>query len=337
MNLFNRFKTLFIFSLSLLINSSQLLYCQEPNKNSSEFTNILDQVNNTDLERLFVYLVIVIILVSVSLFIIYKFFSIICAKIEGINLGKLSIKFRKKDKIIANNSAKTNEIDFNSLLGIFELIMKVELKSIVNEVVSSTNDIHTIESEYDKNVKIIFDKNFSSIERDLHDKLVQMACESTNFNLNNIKNTREYFFISDLLNEYKTVWIESAKGITRRNGFVDFLKDKSKAEPYISELIQIFDQCIDMGKLESTSLKKSDIDEIVTESYKSFYIILEKMFLNLASLKETMLEKRKYKLNYINNSITETSEKIISEIRDNVLKTIICDEDTNTIEVEEKK
>ena len=230
----------------------------------------------------------------------------------------------------------SKEIDFKSLLNIFELITRIELKYIVNETISATNDIHTIESEYDKSVKDVFEKNFSILERDLHDKLVQLACEVTKFNLINIKNTREYFFISDLLSEYQTVWMTNAKDITRRNGFVDFLNDKSKAETYINELIDSINQCLDMGKLESTSLPKSKIDEIIKESYKTYYMSLEKMFLSLASMKAKMLQKRKDKFEYINTSVAEISEKIIYEISENVLKSVSEDKKEEE-KVDEKK
>ena len=84
-----------------------------------------------------------------------------------------------------------------------------------------------------------------------------------------------------------------------------------------------------MGKLESTVLPKSRIDEIIKESYKKYYMSLEKMFLNLASMKEKMLQKRKDKFEYIDNSVVSISEKIIHEIRENVLKSVTDKESEN--------
>ena len=56
---------------------------------------------------------------------------------------------------------------------------------------------------------------------------------------------------------------------------------------------------------------------------------LEKMFLSLASMKEKMLQKRKDKFEYIDNSVISISEKIIHEIKENVLKTFTDEETKN--------
>lgn len=321
-------KIFLVFILSL-IYSSNLFSQTVTNENT-----ILTQLNNTEILRICIYCVIILVVFLIVLFAISKLFSLLFKNIDSIKLGKFELKLHKSKKNNLTNPPK--EIDFKSLLNMFELITRIELKYIVNETISATNDIHTIETEYDKNVKDIFEKNFSILERDLHDKLVQLACEVTKFNLINIKNTREYFFISDLLSEYQTVWMTNAKDITRRNGFVDFLNDKSKAETYINELIDSIHQCLDMGKLESTALSKSKIDDIIRESYKTYYMSLEKMFLNLASMKSKMLKKRKDKFEYINTSVTEISEKIISEISENVLKSV-SEEKKEEEKVDEKK
>lgn len=321
-------KSFLVFILSLIYPSN--LFCQSNNNANT----ILTQLNNTDILRICVYCAIILVIFLIVIFVISKLFALLFKNVDSIKLGKFELKLHKFKKNNLTNPSK--EIDFKSLLNIFELITRIELKYIVNETISATNDIHTIESEYDKSVKDVFEKNFSILERDLHDKLVQLACEVTKFNLINIKNTREYFFISDLLSEYQTVWMTNTKDITRRNGFVDFLNDKSKAESYINELIDSINQCLDMGKLESTALPKSKIDEIIKESYKTYYMSLEKMFLNLASMKSKMLQKRKDKFEYINKSVSEISEKIIYEISENVLKSVSEDKKEEE-KVDEKK
>ena len=56
---------------------------------------------------------------------------------------------------------------------------------------------------------------------------------------------------------------------------------------------------------------------------------LEKMFLSLASMKEKMLQKRKDKFEYIDKSVISISEKIIHEIKENVLKSVTDEESEN--------
>lgn len=310
----------FILSFIIYFLCISPIFCQTKD-------SILTQLNNTEIIRICVYCAIIVSIFLIVVFIITKLLSLLFRNVDSIKFGKFDLKLRKLKK--DNSQSQPKEIDFSQLLKIFELITRMELKYIVSETVSATNDIHNIETEYDKSVKTVFEKNFSILERDLHDKFVQLACEETKFDLINIKNTREYFFILDLLSEYQNVWMSNAKDITRRNGFVDFLNDKSKAETYINELIESINQCIDMGKLESTVLPKSRIDEIIKESYKKYYMSLEKMFLNLASMKEKMLQKRKDKFEYIDNSVVSISEKIIHEIRENVLKSVTDKESEN--------
>lgn len=315
----------FILSFIIYFLCIPSIFCQTQN-------SILTQLNNTDIMRICVYCTIIILIFLIIVSIITKLLSLLFRNIDSIKFGKFDLKLRKFKK----DNSQSKEIDFSQLLKNFELITKMELKYVVNEIISATNDIHIIETEYDKSVKAVFEKNFSILERDLHDKFVQLACEETKFDLINIKNTREYFFILDLLSEYQIIWMSNAKDITRRNGFVDFLNDKSKAETYINELIESINQCIDMGKLESTVLPKSRIDEIIKESYKKYYMSLEKMFLSLASMKEKMLQKRKDKFEYIDNSVISISEKIIHEIKENVLKTF-TDEETKNEESNSKE
>lgn len=310
----------FILSFIIYFLCISPIFCQTKD-------SILTQLNNTEIIRICVYCAIIVFIFLIVVFIITKLLSLLFRNVDSIKFGKFDLKLRKLKK--DNLQSQHKEIDFSQVLKIFELITRMELKYIVSETVSATNDIHNIETEYDKSVKTVFEKNFSILERDLHDKFVQLACEVTKFDLINIKNTREYFFILDLLSEYQNVWMSNAKDITRRNGFVDFLNDKSKAETYINELIESINQCIDMGKLESTVLPKSRIDEIIKESYKKYYMSLEKMFLNLASMKEKMLQKRKDKFEYIDNSVVSISEKIIHEIRENVLKSVTDEESEN--------
>lgn len=315
----------FILSFIIYFLCVSSISCQTQN-------SILTQLNNTDIMRICVYCTIIILIFLIIVSIITKLLSLLFRNIDSIKFGKFDLKLRKLKK----DNSQTKEIDFSQLLKNFELITRMELKYVVSEIISATNDIHIIETEYDKSVKTVFEKNFSILERDLHDKFVQLACEETKFDLINIKNTREYFFILDLLSEYQIIWMSNAKDITRRNGFVDFLNDKSKAETYINELIESINQCIDMGKLESTVLPKSRIDEIIKESYKKYYMSLEKMFLSLASMKEKMLQKRKDKFEYIDNSVISISEKIIHEVKENVLKTF-TDEETKNEESNSKE
>lgn len=327
-------KLMFILVFSLFINSifGQAIVAEEikqPPSTVNTVQTVVEQMNSVDLNHLLAYLIFIVLLILMVLFIIHKAFSFIIDKIEDLKIGSFSLKLKK-------NKPQTSSIpsmDFNTVLNVFELVMKAELKVIINDTVSSVNDIHTIEKEYDDSANSVFNKTFSVIERDLHDKLVGLACKVTRFNLINVKNTREYFFISDLLYEYKKIWSDDVAEITKRNGFVEFLTDRSKAEPYINELANAINQCIDMGKLESTDIPKKEIDEIIKSSYKDYHTTLENMFYNLATMKSKMFSKRNAKLQHIDDNIEETGNKIINQISETITHKISGTEENK----EEKK
>ncbi len=321
--------------ISLLTINSTFANSTVPITNNS--SNILEILNNLDLSKFTFYLILVVVIIIIILFLLYKTFSFISAKVEDIKIGSFSMKLKKGETVTPKKESINNIIDLNSIFNLFEIMTNAEVKIIINDTVLLMKDIHSIEDEYDKDVKYIFEKTFSMIESDLHDKLVSLACKITGFDLINIKNTREYFFICDLLNEYNKVWMKDAKDITRRNGFVEFLTDRTKSEPYIMELSNAINQCIDMGKLESTDISKSDIDGIISESYKDYHSTLENMFFNLATLKSKMLKKREDKMNHIEGNIDGTSKKIIEEMKMYLFKKINDQDDNQVSGNNEKK
>lgn len=326
---------LFLLISLLTINS---VFANDTVPITTNTSNILEILNNLDLSKFTFYLILVVVIIIIILFLIYKTFSFISAKVEDIKIGSFSMKLKKGEITTPKKETNINNIiDLNSIFNLFEIMTNAEVKIIINDTVLLMKDIHSIEDEYDKDVKYIFEKTFSIIESDLHDKLVSLACKITGFDLINIKNTREYFFICDLLNEYNKVWMKDAKDITRRNGFVEFLVDRTKSEPYIMELSNAINQCLDMGKLESTDISKSDIDSIINESYKDYHSTLENMFFNLATLKSKMLKKREDKMNHIEGNIDGTSKKIIEEIKIYLFKKINDRDDQTNGNNEEKK
>lgn len=279
---------------------------------------------------------IIILLLILLIKVITCFYNNTLGKAETIKIGKIELKNRKTNfdcKHVTQVDSAGTTIDINSFMNILDMIMTVKIERISANSVALSNEIHVIEVQYDLRVQDIFSKMFSIVESELQDRLVQLACESTNIDIIKIKNTREYFFIQFLLREYEKVWNEQAKEITRRNGFVEFLEDKSKAKNYICELNNSIYQCLDMGNLESTDIKKSDIDRVVQECNEKHYLIMEKMFLNLAGIKKSMLIKRKDKLDFIDHDIKDITKNILQDIYDKILTTGSYVRDSNVIDV----
>lgn len=304
-------------------------------QHQNNIPGIIGKINEADISHLFAYFILIVAVIVAILLLLNKMFSSIFNKVEDLKIGPISLKTKKKHSDVNTGHGINNSVDLDTILSLFEFIMKSEMKVIINDTISSINDVHKIENDYDENVKNVFEKTFSIIERDLHDKLVNLACKVTKFNLMDVKNTREYFFISDLLNEYRRVWKEDAKEITRRNGFVEFLNDRTKAEPYINELANAINQCIDMGKLESTDIPKSEIDNIIKDSYRDYHTTLDNMFYNLASMKSKMFARRDEKMDKIESDINDTSKRIVDEIRSQIFDHM--HENNKSISMVEKK
>jgi hypothetical protein len=137
--------------------------------------------------------------------------------------------------------------------------------------------------------------------------------------LSKIHSTREYFFITDLVHDAQTAWLELSKEIVSRNGFVEILSDISKADQYIDELNGCIFRTIDIHKLESTELDKTEMDEILENINKKFKSKLENMFMRLGKLKVAMLDKKKAKLEYIDTNIKTSVSDVIREVEQKFL------------------
>lgn len=248
---------------------------------------------------------------------------------EYLKIGPVTIKNRKKarkDKTLdptinahASNLSNSRVIDIDSFMNIMDIVMSVELERVIMNSVNATNEIHKLELTYDEQSESIFSKTFVTIQNEYHDQLVLMACEKTGFDINKIKDTREYFYIIDLLREFNEMWMKQSKEITRRNGFVEFLEDKAKSKVYIDELNDCIFQCIDIRKLESTDLRKADLEKVIYNVQERTQQTLERMFINLANIKKMMLTKRKDKMEYIDNVIKNSVINILTDIRTKIL------------------
>ena len=318
-----------------------------PSQNVEELIKSIDVIIKS-LPKIVFAIVFVLVIFIVLIKVITQFYRQTLGKAETIKIGKLILHNAKhqppcenKETILSDHFGRA--MDINSFMNILDIVMTMKIERVVSDSISLSNDVYKIEREYDDRVKCIFSKTFKIIESEFQDKMVQLACDSTGIDMIKIKNTREYFFINYLLREYETIWNEQAKEITRRNGFVEFLEDKTKAKGYISELNDSIYQCIDMGKLESTTIKKLNIEEVVTSCSEKNYIMLEKMFVNLAGLKSNMLVKRQDKLDFIDIKIKDIVKTILQEIYEKIItkdtdcKSFIIPPAAVSIDIVEKK
>ena len=197
--------------------------------------------------------------------------------------------------------------------------MTAELEKFSSEIITATKDIRKIEDTYDDQAHNIFNKILNTVKTEYHDRLLVVAMNTTGFDLLRIKNSREYFFILDLLRDFEIDWLKCSKEITRRNGFIEFLNDKNKSKDYIEELQECIFQCIDSRKLDMTEIKRDELEESLKTVNTEMYNSLEKMFTNLANLKKTMLLKREAKLKYIDYTVKNSATNIIMMIKTRIL------------------
>lgn len=291
----------------------------------NQVQDVVNAMASDAFPKAFGYLCLVILVIFVFLSLITKVFEKLLSKSEYIKLGFFKIQ-NKKDQ---NQSQVNNhEVDMNVFIRILDIIMTAELEKFASEVITATKDIRKIEDTYDDQAHNIFNKTLNNIKTEYHDRLLVVAMNTTGFDLLKIKNTREYFFILDLLRDFEIDWIKCSKEITRRNGFIEFLNDKNKSRDYIEELQECIFQCIDSRKLDMTEIKRDDIETSLKDVNNEMYSSLEKMFTNLANLKKSMLLKREAKLKYIDDTINSSATDIITTVKTKVIDNVFIDKKT---------
>ena len=292
-----------------------------PNLINSESINQVQSLVNAmasdAFPKAFAYLCLIVIIIFLFLTLIVKLFEKLLSKTEYIKLGFLTFKNKKN----INNETKinTHEVDINIFIKILDVIMTAELEKFSSEIITATKDIRKIEDTYDDQAHNIFNKILNSVKTEYHDRLLVVAMNTTGFDLIRIKNSREYFFILDLLRDFEIDWLKCSKEITRRNGFIEFLNDKNKSKDYIEELQECIFQCIDSRKLDMTEIKRDELEESLKTVNVEMYSSLEKMFTNLANLKKLMLLKREAKLKYIDDTVKNSATNIIMMIKTRIL------------------
>jgi hypothetical protein len=239
---------------------------------------------------------------------------------EYIEFGKFKIKnrnYRRNEP--ATENCMLNGLEIKRFLTLIDLLISNELTSIIQKVVETLTVINIIENNYKDQCNNIFKTSFTIISNTYHERLIAYACKVSNFTIDKINKTREYFFISEMLHNLEMLWLEKSNDIIKRNGFVEILEDRSRASHYIDELNNCISQAIDIKRMEVTALVKSDIDDIISDLVKETKGIFEDMFYHLGELKKTMIEKKNKKMNQIDTSVKECIEGIMSDITSKLL------------------
>lgn len=297
-----------------------------PDVNNSKAINqvqaVVDTMASDAFPKAFGSLCLVIFVIFVFLLLLLKVFEKLLSKFEYIKLGFFKIQNKKEQK---QTQVNNHEVDMNVFIRILDIIMSAELEKFASEVITATKDIRKIEDTYDDQAHNIFNKTLNNIKTEYHDRLLVVAMNTTGFDLLKIKNTREYFFILDLLRDFEIDWIKCSKEITRRNGFIEFLNDKNKSRDYIEELQECIFQCVDSRKLDMTEIKRDELETSLKDVNNEMYSSLEKMFTNLANLKKSMLLKREAKLKYIDDTIKNSATGIITIVKTKVIDNMFND------------
>lgn len=292
-----------------------------PDPVNSEAINQVQSLVNTmasdTFPKAFGFLCLIVVIIFLFLSSIVKIFEKLLSKTEYIKLGFLT--FKNKKHINDETKINNHEVDINIFIQILDVIMTAELEKFSSEIITSTKDIRKIEDNYDEQAHNIFNKTLNTVKTEYHDRLLVVAMNTTGFDLLRIKNSREYFFILDLLRDFEIDWLKCSKEITRRNGFIEFLNDKNKSKDYIEELQECIFQCIDSRKLDMTEIKRNELEESLKTVNTEMYNSLEKMFTNLANLKKTMLLKREAKLKHIDDTVKNSATNIITIIKTRII------------------
>lgn len=236
---------------------------------------------------------------------------------EYIEFGKLRIKNRKYKRQDQLSNVRTFDVD--KFLSMLSLILESELSNSISRTIDVINSVHILESNYKCQCESIFKNTFSTIKNEFYLDLIAYIVNITGFANADINKTREYFFISDMLQTADFLWSDHSNDIINRNGFVEIVNDKKKADVYIEELEDIIWQAIDVKKLEVTDIQKPELDEIILKVQKRTRTNLENMFIRLGNLKKSMIEKKDNKLSIVDTDIKESTNRLLGEIKNKFL------------------
>lgn len=236
--------------------------------------------------------------------------------LEYLEFGKLKIKNFRYRKTDDGNEISNDflNVDPKSFLSILDMLISNQTNQVVSKAIEITNLIHSIESDYNTRAINIFEVTFTSLINNYYEKLIEYACNVTKFDTWTIKKSREYFFISEMIKDIKTLWIEKSKDIINRNGFDKIVEDRSKAVPYIDELNACSQQALNVQTIELTELKKTEVEQILFELEKINKLAFESMFFNLGELKKNMLEKRSKKLEIVDDFVKTTVKDLMNDL-----------------------
>ena len=247
---------------------------------------------------------------------IAKFISKKFEDSEYIEIGKFKIKNRQyvNKNTIANRNYGIMNMDANSFISLLDILISNQTNQVVSKTIELINMIHTIESNYDNQVNDIFSTTFSTLINEYYEKLIAYACEVTPFDNTNIRKSREYFFIADMIQSIRELWTTKSKDIIERNGFDLIIEDRSRANKYIEELNQCTQQALNVQTIELTAFKKSEVEEIITEIEKTNRLVFEDMFYKLGELKKGMMDKRIKKLSMVDEYVKKTVETLMNDL-----------------------
>lgn len=254
---------------------------------------------------------------------IFKKISTHFENVETFEFGKLKIRNKyykpKTNDDTKNITSILNGLNPSRFLSLLDLIISNKLTTVSQKIVESIMAINSIENVYQRDCDTIFRTTFSAITNDYHEELITYACKVTGFSVDRINRTREYFFISDMITNLKNLWLVKSNEIIERNGFVDILNDRHKADVYINELTECFSQAFNLRQLEVTELKKSEIDDIINDINKNDLNNFYNMFIRLGELKKQMLEKREKRMSAINKCVIESVGELIEDVSSKIL------------------
>lgn len=269
----------------------------------------------------------VVIVVILVILVLYTLIGIMFALVRGlgkrfdnseyIEFGKLKIKNRRY-KPPKQQSGNT-EVDVEKFTSVIELVVATEMHNAITKTIEITNSIHNMEDSYNQQCNAIFNSTFSSVKNVFNDRLMSYVGTILKETSVNIYNSREYFFVTDFLKAAELNWADQSKDIITRNGFVEILEDKKRIKAYVEELDISIYQAMDVRKLESTNIKRSELDALIKEIFDDCYEKLETMFIRLGKLKQNLIANRNEKLDIIDNKLKESVTNTLSDIVDRFL------------------
>lgn len=242
--------------------------------------------------------------------------------LQGYKIDKESVinKIPVIGKHIKKKEKNNKKEDVQKLLSDINILLEYVTQNEIEDIIRRSNEINTkllkIENEFRNSAKNTYDflleKMLSLYKTNLIDFLLK---EKKIIDKNDLYIDKDYIIIETALNDFIEKSEDELIDIFNKNGFIEFLDDITKANIYIEQMLHVIYKCFSPLRLDKLSLNNQDIKNVLEKSNTYLRPELEKLFRDLAILKNNYRSKKEKYSNELNELANKGTLNIKDELK----------------------